>query len=324
MQGTAKIRASFSAITASGDFGIAIPLFVIVAITAMINPAFLTISNFSSILRLMPFIAMCALGVSFPLITGTNDISVGKIAGLAGMLFAYLMMKKGMGVLPAAVASVAVGGLLGSVSGLMISWLRVPDFVMTLGVMYIADAARYLLTNGYPLTPLPYNLGEFGKREVLGMSWPFWIVLAIFALAYFTQRKTVFGRQLYAIGGSREVAKLAGINVVRNKTLAYMIGGICTSIGGILLTLHLNNALPQNGDDWGFKAIVACAVGGVSLKGGRGSALGVFIGIFIVRLLDNALVMVNVPAEYQKCFTGVVLAASVMYDLAKQRRKVRA
>lgn len=306
-----------------GDFSVVIPLLLIMIITTAINPKFLAWNNFSSTLQLMPFLAFTTLGLSFALITGTMDLSVGRVTGLAGMVFAFFLIKKGWAVAPALLVSILIGAVFGFINGFMISKMNIPDFIMTMGTMYIADAIRYLITNGYPLTPLPYNLGEFGDVSVLGMTWPFWLMVIAFAIALFVQKKTVFGRRLYAIGGNKEVAALAGINVVRMKVIAYTICGILAAIAGVLLTIDLNNALPQNGDGWEFKAVASCAVGGVSLRGGTGTALGVFVGVFIIRILDNALIMVGVPAEYQKCATGIVLAAAVMYDLAKQKRKIR-
>ena len=306
-----------------GDFSVIIPLLLIMIITTVINPKFLAWSNFSSTLQLMPFLAFTTLGLSFALITGTTDLSVGRVTGLAGMVFAYFLIKKGWAVTPAVIISLLVGAVFGFINGFMISKMNIPDFIMTLGTMYIADAIRYLITNGYPLTPLPYNLGDFGDVSVLGMTWPFWLMVIAFVVVLFVQKKTVFGRRLYAIGGNKEVAALAGINVVRMKVTAYTICGILAAIAGVLLTIDLNNALPQNGDGWEFKAVASCAVGGVSLRGGTGTALGVFVGVFIIRILDNALIMVGVPAEFQKCATGVVLATAVMYDLAKQKRKIK-
>lgn len=308
----------------SPNMGVAIPLFVIILVTTAINPNFLSIKNFTTMFKLMPFIGITALGVSLVLITGTTDISVGRVAGLAGMVFPSLMIINGWSLFPALIAALGVGAAFGAFNGFMISKMRLPDFVATIGTLYIADALRYLMTKGYPLTPLPYRLGEIGTANVLFMTWPFWIMVALYAIVGFVQKNTVFGRRLYAIGGSKEVAQLAGIKVVKTKTLAYIFSGILAAAAGILLTIDINNGIPQNGDGWEFKAIASCAVGGVSLRGGYGNALGVAIGVIIVQLLDNALVMVGMPAEIQKCVTGIVLAASVMYDLFKQSRKIKA
>lgn len=311
-------------IIGSAEFGVAVPLIVIVVITAIANPNFFMIENFTTLFKMLPYVAIVSLGVSFPLITGNVDISVGKVAGFMGMLFPYFMIVLKMNPWLSLVLTLVAGGLIGIINGFLIVKLGLPDFVATIGTLYMADGARFLLTKGYPLSPLPYGLGKIGDATPLWISWPFWIGVVLFIAVGIIQRKTLFGRRLYATGDNREVAKLSGIAVNRMRLAAYSICGVMTAIAGILLTIDLDNGVPQNGDGWEFKAIAACAVGGVSLLGGKGSALGVAIGVTIIFIIDNSLIMLGVPAPLQKAATGVILAGAVMFDIAKQRRKIRA
>jgi ribose/xylose/arabinose/galactoside ABC-type transport system permease subunit len=319
-----KKESVFAKLFRSAEFGVFIPLLAIVVVTAIVNKNFLTLANFTTELKILPFLGIVALGESFALITGNVDISVGQVSGFMGMLFPYFMIVQSMNPWLSLILTLIAGLIVGAFNGFLIVKLGLPDFVATIGSLYIFQGAKILLTKGYPLSPLPYDLGALGDATPLGISWPFWIAVVLFIIVGIVQRKTIWGRRLYATGDNREVAKLAGINVDKMRITAYSICGLLTAIGGILLTIDLNNAVPQNGDGWEFKAIASCAVGGVSLAGGKGTALGVAIGVVIVFILDNALIMLSVPTAYQKCVTGIVLAASVMFDIIKQKRKIRA
>ena len=316
-------RRIFRSITQTSEFGIIIPFLFIIFITTLVNPNFLTVRNFSTMLRIVPFLAITALGISFPLMTGNVDISVGRVAGLAGMVFPYLMIVQNWQLVPSLIAALATGALIGLYNGFLIVKIKLPDFVATIGTLYIAGGARFLLTRGYPLSPLPYNLGDFGRASPLGLSWPFFIMIALFIIATFLIKKTVFGRKLLATGDNREVAALSGINVARMRMTAYTICGFLCAIAGVLLTIDLNNGVPQNGDGWEFRAIASCAVGGVSLSGGKGSAIGVFFGVMMLTVIDNSLIMMGVSASLQRSVIGIILAGAVMFDIVKQKQKVK-
>lgn len=321
---TQKVKISiFSKIVQSAEFGVLIPLLVITVITALLNRNFLTLTNFTTILKILPFMAIATLGISFVLMTGNVDISIGRTAGLCGMVFPYCMIVLEMNPIISFIIAMLVGGLIGLFNGFLIVRLGLPDFVATIGTLYAAGGARFLLTKGYPLSPLPYNLGKFGDATPLGLSWSLFIALALYVAVQFILRKTLFGRRLLATGDNREVAALAGINVARMRMAAYSICGFLSALGGILLTIDLDNGMPQNGDGWEFKAIASCAVGGVSLMGGKGSALGVAIGVLIIFIVDNSLVMIGVPSSLQKSVTGVILGGAVMFDIIKQKQKIR-
>ena len=319
-----KWKTFFSRIFHSPDFGVVIPLVVIMAVTTIINPRFFSLTNFSTMLKIIPFIAIVALAASFPLMTGNVDISVGRVMGFVGMVFPYCMIVLGLGLVISLVISLLVGALIGLFNGYLIVKMGVPDFIATIGTLYMAGGGRFLLTKGYPLSPLPFDLGKMGDATPLGLSWPLIIAVILFVIVGFVIKKTVFGRRLLATGDNREVAALSGINVPRMRITAYVICGLLVAIAGILFTIDLDNGVPQNGDGWEFKAIASCAVGGVSLRGGKGSALGVAIGVLIINVLDNSLIMLDVPATLQKSVTGIVLAGAVMLDIIKQRRKIRA
>ena len=317
------LKRILNTIMKSSEIGIIIPFLVIIIVTTIVNTNFLSVRNFSTMLSIVPPLAITALGVSFPLMTGNVDISVGRVAGLAGMVFPYLMIVQGWGLVPSLIFALLTGALVGLYNGFLVVKIKLPDFVATIGTMYIAGGARFLLTKGYPLSPLPFGLGDFGRATLFGFSWAFFIMLGLYIVATVVIKKTVFGRQLLATGDNREVAALSGINVPRMRMAAYSICGFLCATAGILLTISLNNGVPQNGDGWEFRAIASCAVGGVSLLGGKGSAIGVLIGVMMLTVIDNSLVMMGVSASLQRSVTGIILAAAVMFDIVKQRQKVR-
>lgn len=306
------------------EFGVFIPLLIIMVVTGLINKDFLKINNFITIFKIIPFIAIVALGESFILMTGNVDISVGRVAGFAGMIFAYFLIVKGLHWIPSFLIAFGIGGLIGAFNGLLVVKVGIADFIATIGSLYMIGGARFLLNKGYPLSPLPYKLGEFGDATPLGISWPFIITIILFAGVQFVNKRTKLGRFILAAGDNREVAMLAGIHVDRIRMLAYTLGGLFSALAGILLTIDLNNGVPQNGDGWEFRAIASCAVGGVSLSGGKGTALGVAIGALIIYTLSNSLIMLSVPATLQKSVIGILLAGSVMIDVMKQRKKIKA
>jgi len=307
----------------SAEFGILIPLIVIIAITSVINRNFLTLTNFTTILKILPFNAIATLGISFVLLTGNIDISIGRIAGLSGMVFPYCMMVLKLNPVTSLFIALLIGTLIGLVNGFLVVVVGIPDFVATIGTLYAAGGARFLLTKGYPLSPLPFGIGKIGDAKPLGLSWPLIFAVILFIIVEFVLKKTLFGRRLLATGDNREVAALAGINVKRMRMTAYSISGFFAAVAGVLLTIDLDNGMPQNGDGWEFKAIASCAVGGVSLTGGKGSSLGVAIGVLIIFIVDNSLVMIGVPSAIQKSVTGIILGGAVMFDIAKQRKKIK-
>lgn len=321
---TIKKESLWSRIVHTDEFGVVIPLVALIIITGIINPDFMTVSNFTTILKNAPFQGICALGIMFVLITGKVDISVGRVAGFAGMIFPFCMMRLGMHWAPALIIALAVGAGFGLLNGLLIVKVGMPDFVATIGTLYIAGGLRFLLTSGYPLTDLPYDLGAWGDQVVLGVSWPFWIMIGLFIVAAFVLKKTLWGRHLLATGDSQEVAALAGIKTVKVRMTAHVICSVLAAVAGVLLTIDANNGLPQSGDGWEFRAIAACAVGGVSLAGGKGSAIGALIGVVLLYVLENALVMIGVPSTMQKAVNGAVLAGAVLFDMYKQNRKIKA
>lgn len=322
-----KKNATFRRLLRSDEVSVFIPLLAIMAITTVFRPDFLTVKNFSAMFTQIPFIAIVALGASFTLMTGNVDISTGRVAGFAGIVMSALVVDAGWGALPAILVALAACAVIGLFNGFLVVKMGVPDFVATMGTLYMVGGSRYLFIKGYQLAlerVESFTLSQVFDRRFLGMPPQFWIMLLLFAIVFVVVKKTLWGRRLLACGDNREVAALAGINVFRMRMLAYMFAALLSAIAGILLTLDVGLGLPETGDGWEFRAIAGCVVGGVSLSGGKGSPLGVLIGVTLVFVAENAIIFLGMPTTMRIAIQGALMAAAVLFDIYRQKRKVPA
>ena len=316
-----------SRIVHSDEFSVFIPLLAIVVIATILRPAFFSVSNFSAMFTQIPFIATVALGVSFVLMTGNVDISTGRVAGFAGIMMAALICDGGWSAVPAIIVTLVACAAIGFFNSILVVKMGVPDFVATMGTLYMVGGARYLFIHGYELMLSrieTFTLDEVFRTRILGMFPSFWIMILLYAIVFVVIKKTLWGRRLLACGDNREVAKLAGINVEKMRMTAYVICSILSAIAGIMLTLDIGKGKPENGDGWEFRAIAGCVVGGVSLSGGKGSPLGVLIGLTLVFTAENAIIFLGAPTTLRVAIQGALMAGAVLFDLYRQKRKVPA
>ncbi len=303
--------------------GVVIPLLGLMIITQIFNRNFLTGNNMASILKSIPFLALATLGASFPLLVGEIDISIGRIAGLSGMVFAFLYMVKGQSLAVSILFAVLAGMAVGAVNAFLVTGIKMSSFVATMGTLYICGGLRYLVNGGTVIT-LPAEMRNFSQATPLGVSWFFWAVLLVYMLIAFIQKKTVFGRRLYAVGNNAEVARLQGVDVNRIKAAAYLISGAFGALAGIMATIDINSAQPSTGTNWEFKAVAACVVGGGSLTGGVGNAIGTGLGIFVVFVINNIINMIGISNYWADVFTGCILGGAVMLDIVRRKQKIQA
>ncbi len=311
----------------SDEVSVSIPLLVIIFATTLVRPDFLTIKNFSAMFTQIPFIAVCSLGAAFPLMTGNVDISTGRVAGFAGIITASLVCDMGWSGEFAILFALVCCVIIGLVNGLLVVHFGVPDFVATMGTLYIVGGARYLFIRGYQfaLDKVPgFVYDDIFNEHYLGMLLPFWIMAFLFIVVFIVIKKTLWGRRLLAIGDNREVAVLAGIHAKRMRMTAYVISAVLAGIAGIMLTFDLALGLPETGDGWEFRAIAACVVGGISLSGGKCSPLGILIGVLLVFAAENAIIFLGLPTTMRVAVQGALMAGAVLFDIYKQKRKVSA
>ncbi len=295
-----------------------IGLIVFSVIVSFLSERFLTTSNVLNILRQTSINAVLAVGMTFVILTGGIDLSVGSIFAFSGAVTAFLV-GSGQHFIVAILAGLAVGGFIGLLNGLFISKGKLQPFIMTLVTMTIFRGATLVFTGGKPISAgYEANAELFSK---LGNGYlfgvipnPIIIMIVVIVIAYFTLTKTTIGRYVYAIGGNEEATKLSGVNVTKVKLFVYSISGFLAALAGIIITSRLASAQPTAGTGYELDAIAAVVLGGTSLAGGVGSVLGSIIGALIIGILNNALNLLDVTSYYQLLAKGLVILIAVLLD----------
>ena len=316
-------------------------VFVLLALLVLFSvsaPSFLTANNFAILSKHVAISAILAIGMTFVVLTGGIDLSVGSLAGLGGMVAGYLLTQ---GVLigsvdrypPVAIVilvTLAVCIVVGLLNGWLVAKAGVAPFIATLGTLYIARGAALLFSNGKTFPNLAGqavrgNTGfpHLGQSSFLGIPLPVWIMLVLFALAWLVAQMTPLGRHIYAVGGNERAARLAGIRVPRVKIFTYVASSMCAALVGLIIASQLEAAHPATGESFELNAIAAVVLGGTSLMGGRGSIPGSLIGAFVIGVLSDGLVMLGVSEFWQMVIKGTVIVLAVAVDQLQSRLQSR-
>lgn len=316
-----RVRRVFSAsILRSPETTIATAIVILSIIIGLVNPTFWTSSNWFSILRWFIGLALLSIGQSMVLIAGGIDLSVGSMASLSSMLFAYFLEIRGMDVGLAMILVLLIAASIGIYHGLFIALFSppmptiVPAFIVTLGSMILLSGLAIIITLGWPI-PIknPEKIAFISSNEALLL-----IFFIAIATAIFIQRRTAVGRFLYAIGGNIEAARVAGIPIHKARIFAYVFSSILASIAGIIFTSLLSSGYPAAGAGQELYSIASNAIGGVSLAGGEGNALGAILGALMLSIIRNGLVLMGVSPYWQDSVAGIILVAAVASDLARR------
>jgi ribose transport system permease protein len=297
---------------------------MVIAMSVLRPQIFLGFENLRNILLQISVNLCLSIGMTLVILTGGIDLSVGSILAFAGAVAAGLL-KDGLTVsifgvvlqftpFGAIVAGIAVGLALGLFNGLIITRLKVPPFITTLGMLGIGRGLTMLWTDGHPITNLGPVFSFIGMGAWLGVPMPVWISAALVVVFYFVSRVSTLGRYIYAVGGNEKATAYSGVNVDRVKLWAYALGGALAAVGGLVLTARLNTADPKAGGGYELDSIAAVVIGGTSLSGGRGSILLTVIGCLIIGVLNNGLSVLDVSAYWQLVIKGLVLVAAVAAD----------
>lgn len=294
-----------------------IGLILFSAIITLINPSFLTVSNLLNVFRQTSINAIIAAGMTFVILTGGIDLSVGSVLGLAGAIGATLVTG-GQNIVIVVIAALLIGATIGAVNGVIISKGKVQAFIATLAMMTLARGYTLVFTDGKPIgveaTGSADIFGAIGSGYILGIPIPIYITAIVFIGAYYILKHTRFGRYVYAMGGNEEATKLSGINVDRVKIYVYAISGALAALAGIIVTARLSSAQPQAGAGYELDAIAAVVLGGTSLSGGNGNIFGTIVGALIIGILNNSLNLMNVSSYYQLLAKGLVILIAVLLD----------
>jgi ribose transport system permease protein len=304
------------------EAGIFVPLIVLTLVFFSINQSFLEANSVAAMLRAMTFVGIIAVGQTWLMIAGGIDLSVGSVAGLCAIVSSWLMKAQGWPVEAGLLVGLTVGLVAGLLNGLMVVRLGIPAFIATLGMLYVARGLNYLLCQGYPIYPIPDQLKNFGRAEPFGLSWAFVIFVLLVILGDYTLRRTVSGRKVYATGGNKEVARIAGINTAWVQISCYMLTGGLAALAGMLLMAQLNVGQPEIGVGWELDVIAAVVIGGTSLFGGAGTVTGTFLGLLIMQVVRSGLVVTGVNTHWQTVAVGVIMVTAVWVDLLRRKTKI--
>lgn len=293
-------------------------LLLIVIVLSIVSPSFLDMGNILNILRQVSINALIAFGMTFVILTGGIDLSVGSMLALGAALAAGAMTS-GIDPILAILIGLLAGAAMGAFNGLIITKGRVAPFIATLATMTIFRGLTLVYTDGRPITGLSdsFAFQMIGKGYILGIPFPVVTMFLAFAVLWFILKRTTFGRGVYSIGGNEEASHLAGLKVDRIKVGVYTLTGMLSVLAGIILTSRLNSAQPTAGTAYELDAIAAVVLGGTSLTGGRGWIVGTIIGALIIGVLNNGLNLMNVSSFYQQVVKGGVILLAVLLDRKK-------
>jgi erythritol transport system permease protein len=317
-----------------------IALFVLIGVFSILSPSFFTEQNLIILVGQTAINAIMAVGMTFVILTGGIDLSVGSTVGLAAMA-SGLLINRGLPIPALGVAvyfnipviiviALCLGLLVGAFNGLLITRFNVAPFIATLGTLYVARGTAQLSNNGatFPNLVGSPELGNtgfpiLGAGSMLGIPIVIWIMVLVAAVAAFVASKTPFGRQVYAVGGNERAAELSGIYVDRIKMAVYMMCGLCAAMTGLITASQLVAAHPAVGESYELNAIAAVVLGGTSLAGGRGTIWGTIVGALVIGVLTNGLVLLGVQEFWKKVITGLVIILAVVLDQLQERLQQR-
>ncbi|HNY25874.1 MAG TPA: ABC transporter permease [Candidatus Sumerlaeota bacterium] len=307
------------------EMGVFLALVAIVAFLVCKTDSFASKDNLFAVSRQIAYVAIVALGIFFVIVTSGIDLSVGSLVCLSGVICA-LVLQGGHHPLLAVLAGLLTGAVAGAINGLLVSYVGVTSFIVTLGMLSVAKGAVLVLTHGDSVRGSTEQFStflDFGKRTFLDgrLSMPVVVLLVLAVICYIVLRYTVFGRRLFAVGGNEQATELSGINVRGIKFFSFVIASVASSIVGILYIFQYNSAQSSAGEGMEMDAIAAAVIGGTSLLGGQGSVVGILIGAIMMGVIRNGLVLMKVDAYWQKSIIGAIIVLAAVIDILRSKRK---
>ncbi|WP_204259549.1 ABC transporter permease [Lichenicola cladoniae] len=294
-------------------------LIVVSIVMVFASDSFLSYSNITNILRQVSINALIAVGMTFVILTGGIDLSVGAVMALCGTVAAGLMAAGMNGVL-ALILCLLLGCGFGLANGAFVAFAGMPPIIVTLATMGIARGLGLIYTGGYPISGLPRWVNWFGEGRLLGVQTPIVIMLVVYVVGWVLLERTPFGRYVYAIGGNETATRLSGVRVARSKLLIYGLSGFTAAIAAVVLTGRLMSGQPNAGQGFELDAIAAVVLGGTSIAGGRGSLIGTLLGAMLLGVLNNGLNMVGVNPYVQTVVKGVIILLAIYIGRERRRR----
>ena len=303
------------------EYAIIVIFIVLFVVMSIFAPNFFTGNNMVNILRQVSISGICAVVMTFVMLTGGIDLSVGAILGVSGVLTA-MMMLKGIPSLLASIIALALGVVIGGITGAIIHYIEIPPMIATLGTMTSLRGVAYLITGGTPVFGFDESYSKIGQGHVGVIPIPVIILAIVYVIGIFVLSKTKFSRYVYGIGGNQEVARLSGIKVARVKIAVYAISGFCSALAGLVMLGRVNSGQPRAGESYEMDVITAVVLGGVSLNGGVGNLSHVIFGVLIIGVLTNGMTMMAVDDYWQRVVKGLILLLAVSFDHYIQKKNI--
>lgn len=301
-------------------FGSFIILAFVILFFSFTQPVFLTPGNLMNVLQQVTIYGIIATGVTFVMVSGGTELSVGGQVACNGLLMAAMMNFWHIPVPVAMVLGMLIGILMGCVNGAIAATLRVTPFVITLCTMLILNGIALVVTNGYPIYDMPESFLWFGQGRIGPVPVSVIILILVCVSGWFVLSKTYFGRRVYALGGNQEAARLAGINTVKMRIMVYGLCGLFTSIGTIVLLGRTNTASATAGGSYQFDCMTAICLGGITFGGGSGNMVNTATGVLIIGILANGLILMGVNSNMQQVIKGALLLFAISMDAIQKRR----
>lgn len=301
--------------------GILWVMIVLIIVMSLISPTFLTSTNLINVVKQASITTIIGVGMTFVLVTGGIDLSVGSIMAFSGTLAASMAVAdKNLPIVVSILTGMAIGTLCGFINGIGVAYIGFPPFIMTLGMMTIARGIPLVYTNGTPIFGLSDSFNALANSRILGIPTLVYYMVVICLVGYIILSKTVLGRRIYGIGGNEEAARLSGIPVARLKMLVYVFSGFLSGIAGILICSRITSGNGTVAEGYEMNAISAAVIGGVSMTGGSGSVLGMVVGAMILTIIQNSFDIIGVNSFYQDIIKGIIILLAVFLDLRSKKK----
>jgi ribose transport system permease protein len=292
-------------------YGLVVSFLLLCVALSFLSDRFLTVGNLTNVLRQSTINLIIAIGMTYVILTAGIDLSVGAVLALSTVVTADLL-QRGIPILPTILLGLILGGVLGMANGLLISRVKVPPFVATLGMMTVARGLALTYTQGRPITGLPTAFRYIGTGYLGPIPMPIIVAAVAFLAGYILLTRTRMGVNIYALGNNPIAAHYTGIATSNYITFVYVLAGALAALAGMILVARLDSAQPTAGISYEFDAIAAVVVGGTSFAGGQGSLMGTLVGVLVISVLNNGLNLLNVSSFYQPVVTGVVIALALL------------
>lgn len=318
--GSGGVAGGVRRVLAAREAGLAGVLVLLIVFLAIKSPYFLTTGNLIVVGRQASLSLIIAVGMTFVILAGGIDLSVGSTVALVSILTGEFMVTLGLPPVIAAVLAVVCGALVGLVNGAIVAATAIPPFVVTLGMLAVARGLALGITQGETISGLPASFLILGQGSLAGIPVPVWIAAAVAVAAHVLLARTRFGRNVYVIGSNEQAAVLSGIRVRRTKVAIFVIAAGLAGLEAVIETARLSVGQPSAGNGYELVAIGAVVIGGASLFGGEGSILGTVLGTLLLALIQNGLILLGISAYWQQVFSGVIIVAAVALNMWRQRR----